>query len=229
MFNDIEKSYRRGFQAKRFFNYYLRHAIPAVAVAIVAIYIFGIWDWLATIIIAVLLILYIIWFFMRDIKITMGKQVHSKGMIKILVEYFEADRRIRMGNLLVDLRKHNIRSKDDLQLAIQYFEQQIPSKSRPGLLEWTLSVIIALAPVIVLAYDNTTGTINSAEVFAILRPTVEIALAVIMPILLIKIVMSFVSSSHTKVENCLVDDLAYIYVNFKDFQQDLSKTSQEDS
>lgn len=160
---------------------------------------------------------------MRDIKATMGKQVHAKGIIKTLVQYFEADRRIRMGNLLIDLREHNVRTKTDLKLAMDYFEKLIPTKTRPGLLEWTLSVIVALVPVIVLAYDDSTRTINSAEVFALLRPTLEIALAVIMPILLIKIVLSFISSSRTKVESALVEDLAYIYINYEDFRENLEK------
>lgn len=221
MFSEIEKEYQRGLPEKRFIKYYCWRVVPIVLIAFLVIAILGFDSHLVAIVAGVLLLLLALWFIIRDIRTTMGKHANKKSFSSLLVAYLKNDDNVRLGNLILDLKKHHICTKDDLKLALEYFEKRQPVSTKPSLLEWTLSVVIALAPVIILAYDDATQTIDRTKLLAVLVPTMEVTLSVIMPIIVIKAITAHATKSRAKTDALLMEDLAFLYVNFDQYKDNL--------
>lgn len=73
----------------------------------------------------------------------------------------------------------------------------------------------------VVAYDDGTGAVELAKLVNILAPTFGITLLLLTPFLLAKLISYAIDNSRTKVDTSLVEDLAYIYVNFDRFRERL--------
>ena len=224
MFTEIEKQYKKGLQERRFSAYYWPRAVLIVALALIADFVLGADRWLIYSLTVAALLLFVIIFFVRDIRHGLKELDDSKKRRNTrakLALYIEYDDRLRIDNLISDLRRHNLNSKDDLKLAINYFERQRPVESKPNLLEWTLSVAVALSSIVLLAYDTDTGIIDSQKFISAFCSTLAIALIVLTPAILAKIISTRIATHRTKVDNFLIEDLAFLYVNFEKFQDRL--------
>lgn len=80
---------------------------------------------------------------------------------------------MRADNLAQDLACHNIRTKDDLQATMSYFQTRLP--------------------------------------------------AILTPIIIAKLMKIGITRSRYKAETLLVEDFAYIYVNFDKFEEKLKQ------
>lgn len=179
MFSEIEKEYKKGLQERRFFAYYWPRAIFIAALALVCDLAFGFNRWLVYGIMVLFLILFIAMFFLRDFRYGLAhvepeklRKTARKHHMKVILE---ADDEIRINNLVADLRRHNLRTKSDLELAINYFERNRPVASKPNLLEWTLSIAVTLSSIVLLAYDTETGVINAQKFISAFGSTMTIA------------------------------------------------------
>lgn len=222
MFSDIEQKYKKGLSEKRFWEFYLKWATPAVVIAVILAVLLGFNSFLVSALVAFLLAFFAVRFFIRDMQMVipgkMPKSLHEK-----LAAYTQADDEVRMKNLVHDLRAHHLQTKDDIRITLEYFEKQRPVTTRTSLLEWVLSVAITLASIVALAYDDTDSAVNNLKLIGIIWPTVKIVLVIMVPILVIGVISKKVFFSRAKIDSILVEDLAYIYVNFDLFEDRLKK------
>lgn len=221
MFSDIEKEYKKGLPELRFRSYYVRLAVPLMVAAYLASKFLRINSWVTTIVMGALLLVLVIIYLLRDIH-NLSPRRKGMGLKAWLVDYNNADEVRRRTSLIVSLRKNNFKTRDDLKLALDHFEQQIPTPSKPSALELILSAAVGLMSLVVLAYDEESGVVNFSKFWSILWPTLGVALMILVPVFLIGYLVKKMIYSHTKIEVILVEDLAYIYINFDKLRTQLA-------
>lgn len=230
MFSEIEKEYRKSVQERRYWAYYIRWAVPITVVAAVLSLVFRYLYGMILFVTTVLLVGILITFIVRDIKATeeMARAVRRKrGIIAKLQSYFETDDAMRVNNLVANLVKHDIRTKEDLKLAIEYYESRLPMNTKPNLMDWILTTIVTVASVALVAYDEATSTIDVQKFLNVFISALIVAAICITPILVFKIVRYILSRFRNRVDTILVEDLAEIYVNFEGYEERFEKAKEE--
>ena len=132
-----------------------------------------------------------------------------------------ADDRRRLDNLISDLCRHHLHTRSDLLLALQYYERRQRTEVQTSVLEWVLTAAVAILSLVVVAYDDGSRTIDLEKLVTVLAPTFGITLLLLTPFLLAKLISYAIDNSRTKADTSLVEDLAYIYVNFDHFRERL--------
>lgn len=221
MFSEIEKDYRKGLQEARFWRFYGWRSLVAIVLAMVVIFVLGVNSWLAVGCLSVILVGLVAWFFWKDTKIVLGKRVQRKSVIERLVEYFREDDKLRVKNLLVDLKRHGVQTREEIKIALDYYERKQPVQTKTGILEWVLSVAVALVSIVVVAYDEASATVDMEKLFNILKPTLGLIVAIIVPIVVAKMVVNFLAVPRAKLDSILVEDLAIIYMQYDKFEDKL--------
>lgn len=230
MFSEIEKEYRKSVQERRYWAYYIKWAVPITVVAAVLSLAFRHLYGVILFVTTVLLVGILITFIVRDIKATeeMARAVRRKrGIIAKLQSYFETDDAMRVNNLVANLVKHDIRTKEDLKLAIEYYESRLPMNTKPNLMDWILTTIVTVASVALVAYDEATSTIDVQKFLNVFISALIVAAICITPILVFKIVRYILSRFRNRVDTILVEDLAEIYVNFEGYEERFEKAKEE--
>ncbi len=161
------------------------------------------------------------WFFWKDTKIVLGKRVQRKSVVERLVEYFREDDKLRVKNLLVDLKRHGVQTREEIKIALDYYERKQPVQTKTGILEWVLSIAVALVSIVVVAYDEASATVDMEKLFNILKPTLGLIVAIIVPIVVAKMVVNFLAVPRAKLDSILVEDLAIIYMQYDKFEDKL--------
>ncbi len=220
MFNDIEKSYRKDLSEKRFWRFYTWRAAVLVVIALVLVYYFHWNNWAVSAGLGVLLVGLILYFFWREIHRAVDK-LGKHTLREKLMLYHDNEGYMRLNNLLLILHKYNIRTKDDLKLVLNHFESRQPTPTKPNVLEWVVSVMIALVSVVVIAYNESTRSIDIGKLTTILITTVSFALVVLMPVLVIAIARAAIQTRRAKTDFILIEDLAYIIINFEKYSSQL--------
>lgn len=221
MFSEIEKDYRKGLQEARFWRFYGWRSLVAIVLAMVVIFVLGVNSWLVAGCLSVILVGLVAWFFWKDTKIVLGKRVQRKSVIERLVEYFREDDKLRVKNLLVDLKRHGVQTREEIKIALDYYERKQPVQTKTGILEWVLSVAVALVSIVVVAYDEASATVDMEKLFNILKPTLGLIVAIIIPIVVARMVVNFLAVPRAKLDSILVEDLAIIYMQYDKFEDKL--------
>ncbi len=221
MFSEIEKDYRKGLQEARFWRFYGWRSLVAIVLAMVVIFVLGVNSWLAAGCLSVILVGLVAWFFWKDTKIVLGKRVQRKSVVERLVEYFREDDKLRVKNLLVDLKRHGVQTREEIKIALDYYERKQPVQTKTGILEWVLSIAVALVSIVVVAYDEASATVDMEKLFNILKPTLGLIVAIIVPIVVAKMVVNFLAVPRAKLDSILVEDLAIIYMQYDKFEDKL--------
>lgn len=224
MFSEIERVYKRSLVQSRFRSYYLPRAILTVLIALIVNFGFGVNRWLVYGVSTVVLLAFVAIFFVVDFYKTVKTmpEVHkTRGFFSKLQKYYEIDDKRRLDNLIKDLCEHDVNTKAELELAIDYYEHHRPLKAKPGLLEWTLSAVVALSSTTMIAYDEATNAVDLDKLFATIVPTFEVALLLLSPIILLKVIKLLIEKSRVKLDSGLVEDLAYIYMHYESFEKTL--------
>lgn len=221
MFSEIEREYKKGLQQKRFIAYYWPCATLVVILAVVFALVFSSLRWLiygcAVIIFCILAVAFLVWDYHHAGKLFRSVRI-SKTFSAKLVAYYLADDKHRIDNLISDLARHQIRTKDDLLLTLNYFQSRLPSDTKPNLLGWVLTAVITLSSIVIVAYDGSIGTINLHKLIPIFGSTLVVALLILTPVIIAKIISTTMSISRNKIDSSLVEDLAYIYVHFDQYR-----------
>ncbi len=224
MFSDIEKEYKKGLQEKRFFAFYWPRVFLVVILALCLDFLLNINRWIVYGLLVAVLLLLILFFFARDFyraNKNLAAVRQNKGAVAKMRAYFDADDIVRINNLVLDLARHDIRTKRDLELTLDYFQTRLPANTRPNLFEWVLTALITFSSIVVVTYDDTIGAISVQKLISTVGSTLVVALIILTPLILAKIISTSISSSRNKVDTILVEDLAYIYIHFEDYQKTL--------
>ncbi len=222
MFSDIEKEYKKGLQEKRFSVFYWPKATILVTLALCLDLMLNINRWLVYgCLVAILLALVVFFFageFYRAHNAIEGVR-KGKGLAAKTVAYFAADDTARINHLVLDLARHDIRTKRDLEITLNYFQARLPANTRPNLLEWILTVLITFSSIVIVTYDDSVGTISLHRLYSVVGSALVVALIILTPLILAKLISAGISSSRNKIDTVLVEDLAYIYVHFDTYQK----------
>lgn len=220
MFDDIEKSYYKDLSEKRFWRFYIWRAIILVAIALVLVYYFHWNNWLVSAVLGILLLGLVLYFFWREIHRAVDK-TGKHTLREKLILYHDNDDYTRLNNLLLILHRYNIRTKDDLKLILNHFENRQPTPTKPNILEWVVSVMITLVSVVVIAYNESTRSIDMGKLTTILITTASFALVVLMPFLIIAVARAAAQTRRAKTDYILIEDLSYIIINFEKYSSQL--------
>ncbi len=228
MFSEIEREYKKGLQQKRFLAYYWPCATVVVVLAIVFALVFSSLRWIVYGCAVILFCALVVVFFILEYHYA-GKLFrsvrNSKSFSTKLAAYYAADDKRRIDNLIDDLAQHQIRTKDDLYLTLHYFESRLPRDVKPNLLGWVLTAVITLSSIVIVAYDSSIDTINLHKLFPIFASTLVVTLIILTPVIIAKIISTTMSISRNQIDSSLVEDLAYIYVHFEEYQAKLNGTT----
>lgn len=230
MFSEIEKEYRKSVQERRYWSYYIKWAVPITGIVLILSILFHHLYWVIYSIMTVFLLSLVIVFIVREIRTSdeIARVVRrKKGIIAKLQSYFETDDTIRVNNLVTNLAKHDIRTKEDLKLAIEYYESRLPMNTKPNLMDWILTTIVTVASVALVAYDEATSTIDVQKFLNVFISALIVAAICITPILVFKIARYVLSRFRNRVDTILVEDLAEIYVNFEGYEERFEKAKEE--
>lgn len=205
---------------------YIKRAIPITLVAFLLSLLLRKYYLVIYFATLVVLIMLAVRFLMKDVKALdkiAGGILDQEGIRGKLKGYFEADDAIRIKGLAKILARHEIVTKEDLKLAMDYFKLRLPINTKPNLSDWILTVVITLASVAIVAYDETTSTVNMRKFASAFISALIVAAMTITPILVFKIVRYVVSRFRNRVDAILVEDLAYIYIHFGEYEETLKE------
>lgn len=221
MFNELEREYQKGLSERRFWNYYGIRAAGIVVIATVCTLVFNVNSWIIAVLTALMLFIFVGRFFSIDMQRVIGHKKIPRSYLARLQAYAVADQELRIANLLKSLKRNHLIQKDDLRLAIAFFEHNRPVTTKTGLLEWILSIAVTLASVVAIAYDDNLHAIDMTKLLGILLPSVRIALSILVPVLAIGFISNRIFFSKSKIDTILIEDLAFIYVNYDRFAIEL--------
>ena len=190
MFNNIEQEYKKNSFERKLNKLYWLIAI----LIIVPIYLLSKWLDLPTFVQCVIpfgLLLVILFFaFIKDYKkvVKKLKEKVPKELKGKLILYVNDKHQEDISNLVKVLLKYNYKTKGDLKIAIDYFNNRRPIKVESSIFGWIISLTLTLSSFAELAYNDVTKTIDYDKLSAI----VGSALGSIAPFLIIAAAIKFV-------------------------------------
>lgn len=222
MFSTIEKEYNQDLVDHKFNYFYWPKAIIIVIISLGLTHIFQPLYWSILIVMAAILLGLIIYFLNTELAHASrenNKIQECNGIVAKLQAYFEYDIINRRDNLAVSLIKYNLANRDGIKLALDYYQSRLPISTKPNFLDWILTTVITLAPIVVIAYDNEIDSINIYKMIPILISALSVAFIIVMPLVIARVVAAIKLKNRTKIDSILVEDLAYFYANFDEFRK----------
>lgn len=220
IFEDIEKEYKKSSKERKFNRLYWINAIISTIIISAfknVIYI----KYLNYVIV----LLFIIFYFIFDYNTTMKNSNLKKDdkLINQLRQYVNLVEKNHINSLIILLKKYNFKTKNDLKLAIDYYNSKRKIKIESGFLGWITSVLISLASLITIAYDTATQKIDYTKISVIFGNSIGFIIVALIPILIFKYIIDIITSSKEKLHSELSEDLSYIYINFDKYKNQLTK------
>ena len=145
------------------------------------------------------------------------------NIIKKLKMYAIEIEKQKFNNIILLLTKYNFKTKNDLKLAIDYYNSEKPIKIESDYLGWIVSIALTLSSFIEIAYNTETQSIDTTKISVILGSTLGILTEFLVPIIVFKIIINKIFISKKTIRSNLSDDLSYIYLNFNKYKNQLSK------
>lgn len=221
MFKNIEKIYKKNLRETKFNKFYWITSF----LLILGSSLLQIPDNVKPYFIYTLLFIFVIGYFIINYINTM-KNVNIKKKINIidkLKTYSNEVEKQNFNNIILLLKQYNFKTKNDLKLAIDYYNSEKPIKVESDYLGWIVSIALTLSSFIEIAYNNETQTIDTTKISVILGSTLGIIIGFLIPIVIFKIIINKLFISKKTIRSNLSDDLSYIYLNFNKYKNQLSK------
>lgn len=224
MFKDIEKNYKKNLRETKFNKFYWITSF----LLILGSSLLQISDNIKPYFIYTLLFIFVIGYFIINYIKTM-KNVNIKKKINIIEKlkiYSSEAEKQNFNNIILLLKQYNYKIKNDLKLAIDYYNSEKPIKVESDYLGWIVSISLALSSFIEIAYNTETQAIDTTKISVILGSTLGIIIGFLIPIIIFKIIINKSFASKKTIRSNLSDDLSYIYLNFDKYKNQLSKKQQ---
>lgn len=221
MFKDIEKNYKKNLRETRFNKFYWTTSF----LLILSSSLLQISDKVKPYFIYALLFIFVIGYFIINYIKTM-KKINIKKKINIIKKlkiYSNEVKKQNFNNIILLLKQYNFKTKNDLKLAIDYYNSEKPIKVESDYLGWIVSISLTLSSLIEIAYNSETQTIDTTKISVILGSTLGIIIGFLIPIIIFKIIINKLFISKKTIRSNLSDDLSYIYLNFNKYKNQLSK------
>lgn len=220
MYRDIEREYKKINPEEKFNRYYWKWSLVVGSLYILFYSLIPSvrpFSFLIYIIIFALAILY----YVKDINEALKTEGRKKKFSEKLNLYKEHQQQNTRANLLTLLMKHNIKSKSNIKLIIDYYNAKRPIAIQSSPLGWFLSLVIALASFIEIAYDSQTSSIDYTKISIIFSSAIGMCIVSGMIVIFIKIAINSVILQKKRVYSELEEDLTYIFLNFDKFKKSM--------
>ena len=221
MFKDIEKNYKKNLIETKFNKFYWITSF----LLILGSSLLQISDNIKPYFIYTLLFIFVIGYFIINYIKTM-KNVNIKKKINIIEKlkiYSNEVEKQNFNNIILLLKQYNFKTKNDLKLAIDYYNSEKPIKVESDYLGWIVSISLTLSSFIEIAYNTETQAIDTTKISVILGSALGIIIGFLIPIIIFKIIINKSFTSKKTIRSNLSDDLSYIYLNFDKYKNQLSK------
>lgn len=221
MFKDIEKNYKKNLKETKFNKFYWITSF----LLILGSSLLQISDNIKLYFIYTLLFIFVIGYFIINYIKTM-KNVNIKKKINIIEKlkiYSSEVEKQNINNIILLLKQYNFKTKNDLKLAIDYYNSEKPIKVESDYLGWIVSISLTLSSFIEIAYNTETQAIDTTKISVILGSALGIIIGFLIPIIIFKIIINKSFTSKKTIRSNLSDDLSYIYLNFDKYKNQLSK------
>lgn len=221
MFKDIEKNYKKNLRETKFNKFYWITSF----LLILGSSLLQISDNIKPYFIYTLLFIFVIGYFIINYIKTM-KNVNIKKKINIIEKlkiYSSEVEKQNFNNIILLLKQYNFKTKNDLKLAIDYYNSEKPIKIESDYLGWIVSISLTLSSFIEIAYNTETQAIDTTKISVILGSALGIIIGFLIPIIIFKIIINKSFTSKKTIRSNLSDDLSYIYLNFDKYKNQLSK------
>lgn len=221
MFKDIEKNYKKNLRETKFNKFYWITSF----LLILGSSLLQISDNIKPYFIYTLLFIFVIGYFIINYIKTM-KIVNIKKKINIIEKlkiYSSEVEKQNFNNIILLLKQYNFKTKNDLKLAIDYYNSEKPIKVESDYLGWIVSISLTLSSFIEIAYNTETQAIDTTKISVILGSALGIIIGFLIPIIIFKIIINKSFTSKKTIRSNLSDDLSYIYLNFDKYKNQLSK------
>lgn len=221
MFKTIEKNYKKNLRETKFNKFYWITSI----LLILSSSLLQISDNIKPYFIYILLFIFVIGYFIINYIKTM-KNVNIKKKINIIEKlkiYSSEVEKQNFNNIIILLKQYNFKTKNDLKLAIDYYNSEKPIKVESDYLGWIVSISLTLSSFIEIAYNTETQAIDTTKISLILGSALGIIVGFLIPIIIFKIIINKSFTSKKTIRSNLSDDLSYIYLNFDKYKNQLSK------
>lgn len=127
----------------------------------------------------ILILVYFYIDFKNTIKcLTIKKKEKKTNILKL---YVTQNKKNHINNLLKILTNHNFRTKNDLKLAIDYYNRKQPIQVESSFLAWIVSTALTLSSFVEIAYDSETKSIDYQKISIILGSTIGYITAFLIP------------------------------------------------
>lgn len=219
MFKNIEKNYKKNLRENKFNKYYWFIAISLMIISSV----FKMPNNVKPYFIYISLFILVIGYFIVDFFKVIKKYKLKDKILILFNAYIKEIESQNVNNLILLLKQYNFRTKNDLKLAIDYYNSEKPLKVESDYLGWIVSIALTLSSFIEIAYNNETQTIDMTKISIILGSTAGIIIGFIIPIIIIKLVINRIIIPKKRIQSNLSEDLSYIYLNFDKYKNQLSK------
>lgn len=221
MFKDIEKNYKKNLRETKFNKFYWITSF----LLILGSSLLQISDNIKPYFIYTLLFIFVIGYFIINYIKTM-KNINIKKKINIIEKlkiYSSEVEKQNFNNIILLLKQYNFKTKNDLKLAIDYYNSEKPIKVESDYLGWIVSISLTLSSFIEIAYNTETQAIDTTKISVILGSALGIIIGFLIPIIIFKIIINKSFTSKKTIRSNLSDDLSYIYLNFDKYKNQLSK------
>lgn len=221
MFKDMEKKYKKGLNENKFNKFYWSTSF----FLIFGSFLLKIPDNVKPYFIYVLLSIFVIGYFIVNyIKIMKNNNIKNKtNFIEKLNAYSNEIKKQNFNRIILLLKQYNFKTKNDLKLAIDYFNSEKSIKVESDYLGWIISISLTLSSFIEIAYNTETQTIDTTKISVILGSTIGILIEFLIIIIILNLVINVLFISKKTIRSNLSDDLSYIYLNFNKYKNQLSK------
>jgi len=217
MFSNLEKEYKKISKINQFAKYYWKCAFILFTALSLLFYIISnnyyIYIYIFTFLLFFILIFMYIY---NDYKNTMKNIIFNKndGIGKKIKEYKNKNVQKYKSNLIKLLIKYNFKTREDLKLAIDYYNAKQPKKIQSSFFTWFISTLLTISSFIEIAYDIDKNEINFHKLYLILNSSLSYIIIFTVPILVVRIIIESIFFSNNKLYSQLIDDLSNIYINY---------------
>ncbi len=219
MFQKLENNYKKQLKEKKFNKFYWISALILIAITTAFQNFFINKYYLIYIILGILVIIY----FILDYHKTLKNKKKYNNMIKNLIVYVNQTHIDRINSLIINMKRYNIKTKNDIKMTIDYYTNKQPIRVESSYLGWIVSSTLTISSFIQIAYDNEKQLLDYTKISVILGSSLGIIICLLLPILIIKAIISSVVFSKEKLHSNISEDLIYIYFNFNKFKNQLNK------
>lgn len=221
MFKNIEKKYKNNLRESKFNKYYWTIALTLMIISLI----FKIPNNIKLFFIYTLLFILVIGYFVFEYfniikKSNIKRKTNFLNKFKVYLKEIENQ---DIDNLISLLKRYNFKTKNDLKMAIDYYNSEKPIKVESNYLGWIVSIALTLSSFIEIAYNTETQAIDITKISVILGSTAGIIIGFLIPIIIIKLIINGVVIPKKKLQSNLSENLTYIYLNFDKYKNQLSK------